>query len=151
FPGGGMQHPNMGLDIYRSESVFRDEVDQCAEMLLPGLGFDLRRLLFPAAFTPLAGRGPDDGAATLGRSQGAGVVCALFTVEYALARQLMAWGVRPTAMIGHSLGEYVAACLAGVFTLAGALDITLARGELFAAMPPGRMLVVQMPEAQVDA
>ena len=151
FPGGGMQHPDMGLDIYRSEPVFRDEVDRCAELLRPRLGFDLRRLLFPSAFTPLAGKGLAGGAATMGRGQGAGVVSALFTIEYALARQLMAWGVRPAAMIGHSLGEYVAACLAGVFTLPGALEITLARGELFAAMPPGRMLVVAMPEEQVAA
>jgi phthiocerol/phenolphthiocerol synthesis type-I polyketide synthase E len=151
FPGGGMQHPDMGLDIYRSERVFRDEVDRCAELLLPRLGFDLRRLLFPSAFTPLADKRLTSGAATMGRNQGAGVVSALFTIEYALARQLMAWGVHPAAMIGHSLGEYVAACLAGVFTLPGALEITLARGELFAAMPPGRMLVVQMPEAQVAA
>lgn len=149
FPGGGMQHPDMGLDIYRSEPVFREEVDRCAELLRPGLGFDLRRLLFPAAFPPLAGHGLTGGAATMGRNQGAGVTCALFTIEYALARQLMAWGIRPAAMIGHSLGEYVAACLAGVFTLSGALDITLARGELFAAMPPGRMLVVRLPEEQV--
>ncbi|MEU0430690.1 thioester reductase domain-containing protein [Streptomyces sp. NPDC006290] len=149
FPGGGMQHPNMGLDIYRSENVFRTEVDQCAELLAPRLGFDLRRLLFPAAFTPLSGKELAGGAATMGRGQGAGVVSALFTIEYALARQLMAWGIRPAAMIGHSLGEYVAACLAGVFTLQGALDITLARGELFERMPPGRMLVVRLPEEEL--
>ncbi|HEY3606935.1 MAG TPA: thioester reductase domain-containing protein [Pseudonocardiaceae bacterium] len=149
FPGAGMQHPDMGLDIYRSEPVFRAEVDRCAELLLPRLEFDLRRLLFPAAFTPLPGRGLTGGAATMGRDQGAGVVSALFVIEYALAKQLMAWGIRPVSMIGHSLGEYVAACLAGVFTLAGALDITLARGELFAAMPPGRMLVVRLPEARL--
>ncbi|MBC6447904.1 type I polyketide synthase [Actinokineospora xionganensis] len=149
FPGGGMQHPDMGLDIYRSEPVFRAEVDRCAEILLPRLGFDLRRLMFPSAFTPLPGRELAGGAATMGRDQGAGVVSSLFVTEYALARQLMAWGVRPAAMLGHSLGEYVAACLAGVFTLEGALEITLARGELFAAMPPGRMLVVGLPEAEV--
>ena len=151
FPGGGMQHPDMGLDIYRSEPVFRNEVDRCAELLAPRLGFDLRRLLFPSAFPPLAGKGLRGGAATLGRDQGAGVVSALFTIEYALARQLMAWGLRPAAMIGHSLGEYVAACLAGVFTLPGALEITLARGELFEAMPPGRMLTVRLPAEQVAA
>jgi thioester reductase-like protein len=149
FPGAGMQHPDMGLDIYRSEPVFRSEVDQCAELLLPRLGFDLRRLLFPSAFTPLPGKGLAGGAATMGRDQGAAVVPALFTIEYAMAKLLMSWGVRPAAMIGHSLGEYVAACLSGVFTLAGALEITLARGELFAAMPPGRMLVVQLPEAEL--
>lgn len=149
FPGAGMQHPDMGLDIYRSEAVFRSEVDTCAELLAPRLGFDLRRLLFPSAFTPLPGRELTGGAATMGRDQGAGVVSSLFVIEYAMARQLMAWGVEPVAMIGHSLGEYVAACLSGVFTLSGALDITLARGELFAAMPPGRMLVVALPEAEI--
>lgn len=149
FPGGGMQHPDMGLDIYRSEPVFREEVDRCAGILTPRLGFDLRRLLFPSAFPPLEGKSLAGGAATMGRRQGAGVVSSLFTVEYALARQLMAWGVRPAAMIGHSLGEYVAACLAGVFTLEDALEITLARGELFEAMPPGRMLVVGLSEAEL--
>jgi thioester reductase-like protein len=151
FPGGGSQHPDMGLDIYRSEPIFRAEVDRCAELLLPRLGFDLRRLLFPAAFRPLEGRGLAGGAATMGRDQGASTVSALFVVEYAMARQLMAWGVRPAAMIGHSLGEYVAACLAGVFSLPDALEITLARGELFEAMPPGRMLVIALPEERVAA
>ncbi|HSV68460.1 MAG TPA: beta-ketoacyl synthase N-terminal-like domain-containing protein [Mycobacteriales bacterium] len=149
FPGGGMQHPNMGLDIYRSEPVFRAEVDRCAELLEPRLGFDLRRLLFPAAFPALPGRALAGGAATMGRNHGAGVVSSLFVIEYALAQQLMAWGVRPAAMIGHSLGEYVAACLSGVFSLPDALEITLARGELFARMPPGTMLVVQLPEVEV--
>ncbi|MEC3975020.1 type I polyketide synthase [Amycolatopsis sp. H20-H5] len=151
FPGGGAQHPDMGLDLYRGERVFRSEVDRCAEILRPRLGFDLRRLLFPAAFAPLAGKELAGGQATTGRDQGAGVVSSLFVVEYALARQLMAWGVRPAAVIGHSLGEYVAACLAGVFSLEDALEITLARGELFARMPPGKMLVVQRPEAEVAA
>ncbi|OLR94124.1 type I polyketide synthase [Actinokineospora bangkokensis] len=148
FPGGGMQHPDMGLDVYRSEPVFRAEVDECARLLEPRLGFDLRRLLFPSAFPPLEGKRVTGGV-MMGRDQGAGVVSALFVVEYALAKQLMAWGVAPTAMIGHSLGEYVAACLAGVFSLADALEITLARGELFARMDPGKMLVIQLPEDEV--
>lgn len=147
FPGAGMQHHDMALDIYRSEPVFRDEVDQCAQLLLPDLGYDLRGLLFPSAFGPLPGSGQVRRSATMGRGWEPGAACALFTVEYALARQLMAWGVNPAAMIGHSLGEYVAACLAGVFTLPGALRLTLTRGDLFARMPPGRMLVVRMPEA----
>ncbi|TDV57597.1 type I polyketide synthase [Actinophytocola oryzae] len=151
FPGGGTQHPDMGLDIYRAEPVFRAEVDRCAELLEPRLGFDLRRLLFPSAFTPLPGREVSGGAATMGRDQGAGVVSSLFVIEYALARQLMAWGITPAAMLGHSLGEYVAACVAGVFSLEDALEITLARGELFEAMDRGRMLVVGLPEDDVRA
>jgi len=149
FPGAGMQHPDMGLDVYRSEEVFRTEVDRCAELLGTRLGFDLRRLLFPSAFRPLEGRELAGASVTMGRKQGPGVAPALFTVEYAMAKLLMSWGVRPAAMIGHSLGEYVAACLAGVFTLPGALDITLARGELFAAMEPGRMMVIALPEETV--
>ena len=150
FPGGGTQHPNMGLDIYRSESAYREAVDTCSQILEPQLGFDLRRLLFPAAFTPLPGRQLRGGQATMGREQGAGVVSALFVAEYALAMQLMAWGIHPDAMIGHSLGEYVAACLSGVFSLADALEITLARGELFTKMEPGRMLTVALPAADVE-
>lgn len=77
------------------------------------------------------------------------MVPALFAVEYALAKLWMSWGVEPVALLGHSLGEYVAACLSGVFTLGDALAVTYARGELFARMAPGRMLAVPLPEAQV--
>ncbi|MCA9973502.1 MAG: acyltransferase domain-containing protein, partial [Anaerolineales bacterium] len=74
---------------------------------------------------------------------------ALFVMEYALAQLYLAWGIRPQAMIGHSIGEYAAACLAGVFTLEEALALVAARGRLMQQMPPGSMLVVPLPEAAV--
>jgi thioester reductase-like protein len=145
FPGGGAQHQDMGADIYQAEAVVRTEVDRCAAILEPHLGFDLRHLMFPT----MARTSTRNKRAALGRAEGPGVVSALFVIEYALAKLWLSWGVRPVAMIGHSLGEYVAACLAGVFSLEDALRLTVARGELFAELPPGRMLAIQAPEADV--
>ncbi len=141
FSGQGSQYPNMGRGLYDSEPAFRAEVDRCCELLRPHLGLDLRELLFP----PL---GEEGGAADRLR-QTAMAQPALFVVEYALATLWMQWGVRPQAMIGHSLGEYVAACLAGVFTLRDALALVAARGRLMQSMPPGAMLAVPLPEAEV--
>ncbi|MFI0794502.1 type I polyketide synthase [Micromonospora rubida] len=142
FPGGGNQHRDMGVDLYRSQPVFREEIDRCAALLRDRLDVDLTALLFPGGGGSRRGR-------ALGRAEGPGVVPALFAVEYALAKLWMSWGVEPVALLGHSLGEYVAACLSGVFTLGDALAVTYARGELFARMAPGRMLAVPLPEAQV--
>ncbi|HEX2080625.1 MAG TPA: thioester reductase domain-containing protein [Longimicrobium sp.] len=141
FPGGGTQHPDMGIEIYRSEALFRDEVDRCAELLLPKLGFDLRRFLYPSLM----------GGAPVDREHVPAVLASIFVTEYALAKLWMSWGVKPHAMIGHSLGEYAAACLAGVFSLEDALDLVMLRGTLFARMPEGRMLSVHLPEAEVRA
>ncbi|MBO4208787.1 type I polyketide synthase, partial [Micromonospora echinofusca] len=142
FPGGGNQHRDMGADLYRSQPVFRAEIDRCTELVRERLGVDLAALLVPADGGSKRGR-------ALGRVEGPGVVTALFAVEYALAKLWMSWGVQPVAMLGHSLGEYVAACLSGVFTLGDALAVTYARGELFARLVPGRMLAVPLSEAKV--
>jgi acyl transferase domain-containing protein len=109
FSGQGEQHVLMGLSAYRNEPVFRQTIDLCSEFLTPHLGFDLRSLLYPE----------DEQAqeAELKLRQTAVAQPALFAVEYALAKWWLETGVRPDAMIGHSLGEYVAACLAGVFSL----------------------------------
>jgi thioester reductase-like protein len=139
FPGGGTQYPDMGLDLYRSESVFRAEVDQCADLLRARLGVDLRGFLFPSEF-PAEGIDRDDVRL---------VLAAILTVELSLARQWMSWGVRPSGMIGHSLGEYAAACLSGVFTTADALDLAVTRGEIFGRAPTGRMLAVGLGEADL--
>ncbi|HYR12096.1 MAG TPA: thioester reductase domain-containing protein, partial [Longimicrobium sp.] len=139
FPGGGTQHPDMGIEIYRSEPLFRDEVDKCAALLRPKLGFDLRRFLYPSL---LGDPGVD-------REHVPAVLASIFATEYALAKLWMSWGVMPHAMIGHSLGEYAAACLAGVFSLEDALDLVLLRGALFDRMPEGRMLSVHLPEDEV--
>jgi acyl transferase domain-containing protein len=139
FPGQGSQYPGMARNLYEREQTFREEIDRCAELLRPELGRDLRRVLFaePAE------------ADEAELQQTAVAQPALFAVEYSLARLWISWGVRPAAMIGHSIGEYVAACLAGVFSLPDALKIVAARGRLMQSMPPGVMLAVLLPEGEV--
>ncbi|HXO18985.1 MAG TPA: beta-ketoacyl synthase N-terminal-like domain-containing protein, partial [Thermoanaerobaculia bacterium] len=142
FPGQGAQYVNMGRGLYASEPAFRDDVDLCCRLLEPHLGFDLRQALFVD--------GENDGEAAAARLQRTDVAQpALFVLCYATARLWLSWGVRPAAMIGHSIGEYVAACLAGVFSLADALALVAVRGRLMQQMPPGAMLGVPLPEAEV--
>ena len=141
FPGQGAQHPNMGRELYETEPVFRAGVDRCCEILLPHLGLDLRELLYPA---------PGGEAAAAGRlEQTALAQPALFVIEHALAGLWMSWGIRPQAMIGHSLGEYVAAALAGVFRLEDALALVAERGRLMQELPAGAMLSVSLSEADL--
>jgi acyl transferase domain-containing protein len=141
FPGQGAQAVHMGGGLYREEPVFREAVDACARLLRAHLGLDLRTLLFPE------GGSQADAEGMLRRT--AITQPALFTIEYALARLWMSWGVRPRAMIGHSVGEYVAACLAEVLSVEDALALVSARGALMQRMPPGGMLAVPLSEAQV--
>ena len=134
FSGQGSQYVNMGRDLYEAESVFRERLDLCAERLIPDLGFDLRTLLFPLH--------RESTAAAEKLSYTCFTQPALFSLEYALAQWWIALGIRPSAMIGHSIGEYVAACLAGVFSLEDALHLTAVRGRLMGEMPAGSMLAV---------
>ena len=142
FPGQGAQHVNMGRDLYAREPVFRGAVDDCCRRLRPALGLDLRTLLFPEA-------ADEQAAARL--AQTAITQPALFVVEYALAQWWLEQGVRPAALLGHSIGEYVAACVAGVFTLDDALSVVAERGRLLQATAPGAMLAVSLPEADLQA
>lgn len=141
FPGQGTQYANMARELYESEPAFASEIDKCVELLKPHLDRDLRDLLFP----------PEAQAEEAARQleQTAFAQPALFVVEYALARLWMSWGVRPAAMLGHSIGEYVAAHLAGVFSLDDALALVAARGRLMQALPGGAMLAVQLSEAEL--
>ncbi|WP_342381518.1 SDR family NAD(P)-dependent oxidoreductase [Myxococcus stipitatus] len=141
FPGGGAQYPDMGRGLYAAEPAFREAVDQCCALLRPRLGFDLKPLMYPDA----------DSAANAGQrlKRTSLALPALFTVEYAMARLWESWGLKPEAVIGHSLGEYTAACLAGVFSLEDALALVVLRGKLFEELPGGGMLSVPMPEAEV--
>jgi amino acid adenylation domain-containing protein len=141
FSGQGAQYPGMAAGLYRSEPVFREAVDSTCERLAARLGRDLRALLFP-----VGGEG-EAAAAELARTEI--TQPALFVIEHALARLWISWGVRPQAMIGHSVGEYVAACLAGVFSLEDALDLVAERGRLMGEMERGAMLAVQLSEAEV--
>ncbi|GAU68944.1 beta-ketoacyl-[acyl-carrier-protein] synthase I [Streptomyces sp. NBRC 110611] len=138
FPGQGSQYAGMARALYEHEPHFAEEIDRCAGLFAPHLGTDLRTLLFPEP-------GQED-AAHRELEQTALTQPALFTVEYALARLWNSWGVRPSAMAGHSVGEYVAACLAGVFSLPDAVRLVAARGRLVQAMPTGAMLTVFLPE-----
>ena len=141
FPGQGSQHVEMARDLYAAEPIFRDAVDECAEILKPHIGADLRHLIYPAeGVTP-------ETTARLTRT--AYAQPALFVVEYALARLYMSWGLQPDAMIGHSVGEWVAACLSGVVSLADALRLVAVRGRLMEEMPEGVMLSLPLPESQV--
>jgi acyl transferase domain-containing protein/acetylornithine/succinyldiaminopimelate/putrescine aminotransferase len=137
FPGQGAQYVNMGRRLYESESLFRREVDECSEVLAPQLGVDLRSVLYPS--------GAEAPAAHERITQTSVTQPALFVIEYGLARQWMSWGIQPAAMIGHSLGEYVAACLAGVFTRDDALRLLARRARMMQALPAGSMLAVRAP------
>ncbi|PSM49382.1 polyketide synthase [Chroococcidiopsis sp. CCALA 051] len=141
FPGQGTQYVNMGREVYETEPRFRQQVDECCEMLQPLLGLDLRSILYP--------HDSQTATATAQLQQTALTQPAIFVVEYALAQLWMSWGVRPVAALGHSIGEYVAATIAGVFSLEEALSLVAARGQLMQQLPAGKMLAVPLGEAQV--
>ncbi len=138
FPGQGSQHIGMGLGLYQTESHFKTYFDQCCECLLTLMDHDLRNALF-AARTP-------EREATL--QQPSLLQPALFAVEYALAKTLIAWGLTPTAVLGHSLGEYVAACVAGSLSLDEALKVVVCRARLIEHAPDGAMLSVSLTSEQ---
>jgi acyl transferase domain-containing protein/SAM-dependent methyltransferase len=142
FPGQGSQYPGMVEDLYHSEPVVGRAVDRCARLLRPHLGADVRRILFPSA------RRRGQASEELRDTRWAQP--ALFTVGYALAALWQSWGVRPAAMIGHSVGEYVAAALAGVMTLEDALLLIARRGQLISALPRGSMLAVMAPAEALE-
>jgi amino acid adenylation domain-containing protein len=146
FPGGGAQYPNMGRALYESDlaalAPYRAAIDQCLDILHARFQIDLQPLLFPH----------DDhlAEAQVRLEQPSLAYPALFATEYALAQVWLSWGIAPTAMIGHSMGEYIAACLAGVFSLEDALSIVTWRGQLYETIEPGAMLSVYLSEAELQ-
>jgi phthiocerol/phenolphthiocerol synthesis type-I polyketide synthase E len=143
FSGQGAQYAGMGRELYLAEPAFRERVEYCSEILKPHLGLDLHEVLYPEeGQLEKAARLLDDTAIAQP---------ALLVTEYALARLWMDWGVRPRAMIGHSIGEYVAACLAGVLTLEDALTLVATRGRLMGGLPAGAMLSISLPAGRVEA
>lgn len=138
FSGQGSQYAGMGAQLYAEEPGFAATVDECAELLRPELGLDIRDLIL--------GRDPE-AAEKLGQTRY--TQPALFVVEYALAVHWQRSGVRPAAMAGHSIGEYVAATVAGVLDLPDALRVVAARGRLMQSLPTGSMLAVPLDESVV--
>lgn len=142
FPGQGSQYVNMGRDLYRRYPEFREIVDNCAAILEPNLGFDIKDVIYPpdAASEEESARQLRETWITQP---------AMFIVEYAMARLWMSWGVQPTRMIGHSIGEYTAACIADVFSLEDCLNLLASRGKLMADLPGGSMMAVPLGENEL--
>jgi len=138
FSGQGSQHPDMGAELYRGEPVYRAAVDRCAELLVPHLGLDLRSVLFGDASSDVL-------------RQTSIAQPALFATAHALAQLWHSWGVTPCAMMGHSIGEYIAAERAGVMSLEDALAVVATRGRLMQALPPGGMAAVQLSADELRA
>jgi acyl transferase domain-containing protein/acyl carrier protein len=134
FPGQGSQHAGMARGLYGAEPAFTEAFDECLD-LLAASGAEVR----PAWRT-----GTDADLEPTDIAQ-----ATVFAVEYALARMWLSWGIAPSALLGHSIGELVAAAVAGVFTLAEATALVAARGRAMAAMPAGAMLAVRAPVDQV--
>lgn len=137
FSGQGSQYPGMSHELYVKEPAYREAIERCAALLDRGFGLDLRRLLFTET------------GEEINETQYAQPV--LFAVEYALACLWRSWGVVPKAMLGHSIGEYVAAHLSGVLNLDDALSLVVSRGRLMQACLPGAMAAVHLPAAELLA
>ena len=141
FPGGGAHYPGAGRELL-THTAFARAVDACFAAMPAAVPGDLRRVMFEC--------GPADTGAQALLERPAYAMPALFTLEYAIAALWESWGIRPVSVIGHSAGEYTAACLAGVMSLADALALVVLRGELFEAAPAGGMVSVDLPEAQLQ-
>lgn len=165
FPGLGNHYTNMARALYDNESVFKQHVDECCTLLKHHLGLDLREKLYPDQYRPEHAASPTDQRLDFRRMVTAvtpdNVLTqelnqtllsqpAIFVVEYALAQLLMHWGIQPQSMIGYSIGEYVAACIAGVFTLQDALRLVARRAILIESLPQGAMLAVELTESEVQ-
>ncbi|MGX5556801.1 SDR family NAD(P)-dependent oxidoreductase [Bacillus cereus] len=138
FPGQGSQYVQMGRELYEREPFFREHLNKCLNKL---------QLLTEENFSSILY--PEDSEVEIAKSQLNQTQYAqplIFAFEYSLAKLLIHWGLQPTAMIGYSFGEYVAACIAGVFSLDDALKLIVARGKLMQSMPEGSMLSVPMTE-----
>jgi acyl transferase domain-containing protein/thioesterase domain-containing protein len=138
FPGGGAQYAGMARDLYETEPVFRDWMDRGLDHLAPRLDYDLRALWLPE---PGA-----EGAAAERLKKPSVQLPLIMITEYALAQLWISWGVKPAALVGHSMGENTAACVAGVIGFEDCIDLVHLRGQLFDTIAPGGMLSVPLSE-----
>ena len=172
FSGVGEQYPGLTQELYEQEPIFRETIDRCSALLKPLLGLDIREVIYTKQRDSHAnhnGNGKSqpglDLRALLGRNGHNGHSAAtpieqfqqtqyaqplVFVIEYALAQLLMQWGIHPQAMIGYSLGEYVAACLSGVLSLEDALLLVARRAQLIQPLPTGAMLAVALSEQNIQ-
>jgi acyl transferase domain-containing protein len=142
FPGQGAQLPGMGADLYRHDEAFRAAMDDCLRVADANLDIDLRELTVDL-------KDVEQARALLEQTRY--TQPALFAIGYALARHLEGLGLRPDAMVGHSVGEFVAATLAGVMAPADGMRLIIERGRLMQGMPPGGMLAVALTEDEAIA
>ncbi|NYF90024.1 non-ribosomal peptide synthetase [Tunturiibacter empetritectus] len=142
FPGQGSQFAGMGSSLYKSEPLYRREVDECCEILQPLLGLDLREILFPVDVAA------PEAAERIQQTQFAQT--GIFVTEFAMAKLWQAWGIEPRACAGHSIGEYVAAVLAGVMSREDALRLVSIRGRMMQEMPRGAMVGVRLSESELQ-
>ncbi|MEP2717198.1 type I polyketide synthase, partial [Pseudophaeobacter sp.] len=143
FPGGGAQYAGMARDLYETEPVFADWMDRGLAHLQPQLDYDIRALWLP-----------EDGGEAEANAQlqkPSAQLPLIMIIEYALAQLWISWGIRPAALVGHSMGENTAACLAGVLSFEDCIDLVLLRGRLFDTVPAGGMLSIALPLAEVQA
>ena len=143
FAGGGAQYINMGRDLYDSEPLYKSTVDDCLKIANELVDFDLRAVLFPEK--------DQEKQAKEDIVKPTRALPALFITQYAQTKLWQSWGIQPSAMIGHSMGEYTAACLAGVFSPKDAIAMVSKRGELFEKLPAGAMLSVMLDENAVKS
>jgi phthiocerol/phenolphthiocerol synthesis type-I polyketide synthase E len=142
FTGQGAQYINMGRLLYEHEPLFRQAVDSCASILRERVGLEILAVLYPES--------GEEHDASQRLQETALAQPALFVIEYALAQLWLSWGIQPQALAGYSIGEYVAACLAGVFTLEDALFLVTSRGRLMQELPTGGMLAVSLSECELQ-
>ncbi|MDF1669401.1 MAG: SDR family NAD(P)-dependent oxidoreductase [Roseovarius sp.] len=143
FPGGGAQYTDMARDLYETEPTFAEWMDRGLDHLQTQLEYDIRALWLP-----------EDGARDAAEAklkQPSAQLPLIMIVEYALAQLWMSWGVKPAALVGHSMGENTAACLAGVMSFEDCIDLVLLRGRLFDTIPKGGMLSVSLPVDRLDS
>lgn len=172
FPGLGTQYVNMAWELYQGEAIFREQVDRCCEFLQSFLGEDLRDIIYPARHSQSQWQSSSESSSGLDlrRMLGRGQTQtdsktlsatafkqthlaqpAIFVIEYALAQLLISWGIRPQAMIGYSIGEYVAATLAEVLSLEEGLTLIARRAQMIQKLPGGAMLAVPLSQGSISS